>query len=178
KATRRRRGGTARSPRIRPTPNTRRRPSARFRCSSRRPCADTRHARVRKGDRGIGVRHSRMDTFLELAENLPRQSFAEGATLLAEGAVPGRLYELLEGTLRIEKGGMPITLIREPGSCVGELSLLLGVPATADVIVVEPATIAVAERAAEALAAHPHLALVLARLLATRVQHMTTYLAD
>jgi CRP/FNR family transcriptional regulator, cyclic AMP receptor protein len=119
-----------------------------------------------------------MDTFLELAESLPRQSFAEGATLLAEGAVPGRLFVLLEGTLRIEKGGMPITTIREPGSCVGELSLLLGVPATADVIVVEPATIAVVEDAAEALAAHPHLALVLAQLLATRVQHMTTYLAD
>jgi len=56
--------------------------------------------------------------------------------------------------------------------------LLLDVPATADVVAPEPAVVAVIENAAELLREHPELSLALARLLATRVQHMTTYLAD
>jgi len=119
-----------------------------------------------------------MEAFLALADGLPRQSLAGGETLLAEGTRPGRLFVLLEGSLRIEKGGVPITAITEIGACVGEVSLLLDVPATADVVAPEPAVVAVVDDAAHLLATHPNLSLALAQLLATRVQHMTTYLAD
>src|SRR4029079_12375431 len=66
----------------------------------------------------------------------------------------------------------------EPGVCVGEMSVLLDVPATADVVAAEASTVACVERARDLVADHPELALALARLLAARVQRMTTYLAD
>ena len=69
-------------------------------------------------------------------------------------------------------------MISDPGVCVGELSLLLDVPATADVVAAEPATVAVIDDARALLASHPDLALAVARLLAARLQRMTTYLAD
>jgi CRP-like cAMP-binding protein len=119
-----------------------------------------------------------METWLVLAEEFPRQSLAEDETLLAEGTRSGRLFVLLEGALRIEKGGVPITSITERGACVGEISLLLDVPATADVVASEPATVDVVDNAEHMLASEPGAALALAKLLATRVQHMTTYLAD
>jgi len=52
------------------------------------------------------------------------------------------------------------------------------VPATADVIASDAAVVAVVDDAKRMLAEHPNLALALAQLLAARVQHMTTYLAD
>jgi CRP-like cAMP-binding protein len=119
-----------------------------------------------------------METLLSIATGLPRRTLAAGDTLLTEGTAPGTLYVLLEGSLAIEKQGTPITTIREMGACVGEISLLLDVPATADVVAPERAVVAELEHAGDSLRAHPELALALARLLATRVQHMTTYLAD
>jgi CRP-like cAMP-binding protein len=119
-----------------------------------------------------------METWLTLADDLPRRSLTEGDTLLAEGTRTGRLFVLLDGALRIEKGGVPITLIREPGACVGEISLLLDVPATADVVASEATTVAVIDDATSVLTTDPAASLALARLLATRVQQMTTYLVD
>ena len=119
-----------------------------------------------------------MEAFLSLAAGLPRRTLAAGDTLLTEGTAPGTLHVLLEGSLGVEKQGTPITMISEIGACVGEVSLLLDVPATADVVAPEHAVVAVIENARDLLAEHPELALALARLLATRVQHMTTYLAD
>ena len=121
-----------------------------------------------KRSHGLARDTSLMETLLALADGLPRQSLTSGETLLAEGTRPGRLFVLLEGALRIEKGGVPITSISEPGACVGEVSLLLDVPATADVVASEPATVAVVDDAARVLAAHPSLSLALAQLLATQ----------
>jgi CRP-like cAMP-binding protein len=119
-----------------------------------------------------------METWLALAEGLPQRQLAEGDTLLSEGTRSGRLFVLLDGALRVEKGGLPITSINERGACVGEVSLLLDIPATADVVASEPATVAVVDDAARVLASDADASLALARLLATRLQHMTTYLAD
>jgi CRP/FNR family cyclic AMP-dependent transcriptional regulator len=119
-----------------------------------------------------------MDAFLDLAETLPRRGLTTGEILLTEGDTRGALFILLNGALRIEKQGTPIAAIVESGACVGELSLLLDVPATADVVASEVSIVAVVDDARQMLAEHPHLALALAQLLAARVQHMTTYLAD
>jgi CRP/FNR family transcriptional regulator, cyclic AMP receptor protein len=119
-----------------------------------------------------------LDAFLELALGLPQRVVAAGEVLLAEGDVGSMLFILVDGALRVEKAGVPIASITEPGSCVGELSLLLDVPATADVVVSATATLAFVDDARRMLEEHPNLALVMARLLAARLQHMTTYLAD
>ena len=58
------------------------------------------------------------------------------------------------------------------------MSLLLDVPATAGVVASEPAVVAVVDEASQRLATDPALALALAGMLAARLQHMTTYLAD
>jgi hypothetical protein len=42
--------------------------------------------------------------------------------------------------LRVEKAGQLIATLTEPGACIGEMSLLLGVPATADVVASKPSS--------------------------------------
>jgi CRP-like cAMP-binding protein len=119
-----------------------------------------------------------VDAFLELAAGLPKRSVATGEVLVAEGDVGSMLFVLVDGALRVEKDGVPIASMTEPGVCVGELSLLLDVAATADVVASAPTTVAFVDDARRMLEEHPNLALALARLLAARLQHMTTYLAD
>ena len=119
-----------------------------------------------------------MDELLTLADNYPRRTVDAGEVLLTDGSPVPALYVLVEGALRVEKSGVPITTVSEPGACVGEMSLLLDVPATADVVADTESIVAVVDDAAERLATDPQLAIALARLLAARLHAMTTYLAD
>ena len=119
-----------------------------------------------------------MQALLDLASGLPQRVLAADEVLLAEGDAGGVLYILLDGGLRVVKRGTPVAAITEPGMCVGEISLLLDVPTTADVVATEPTVVAMVADGKQALADHPSLARTLAELLAARVQRMTTYLAD
>ena len=119
-----------------------------------------------------------MEELLSLAQRFPRRSFAAGERVLVEGESVRALLVLIEGRLRVEKAGTLIATVMEPGACVGEMSLLLGVPATADVVASEPSVLAVIDDAATMLEREPGLPLALSRLLAARLQVMTTYLAD
>lgn len=119
-----------------------------------------------------------MEELLALAEALPRRELEPGEVLVADGQLIGGLFVLLSGELRIEKAGTRVATVTEPGACVGEMSLLLGGPATADVVAVERSVVAVIERASAMLDEDPRLAVALARLLAARLQAMTTYLVD
>jgi CRP/FNR family transcriptional regulator, cyclic AMP receptor protein len=115
---------------------------------------------------------------LSIARDVPHRSVERGEVLLTDGEPVDALLVLIDGALRIEKAGVPIATVTDAGACVGEMSLLLGVPATADVIAVEPSTLAVIDNAGTMLEGNTDLALVLAQLLARRLQVMTTYLAD
>jgi CRP-like cAMP-binding protein len=119
-----------------------------------------------------------VDVLLDLARDLPRRTVASGEPLLIEGMHPVPLFVLIEGALEVRKNGTQVAVLNDPGACIGEMSLLLGLPASADVIAVAPTVVAVIEDAADRLAADPRIAIALARRLATRLQHMTTYLAD
>jgi CRP/FNR family transcriptional regulator, cyclic AMP receptor protein len=119
-----------------------------------------------------------VEELLSLARGLPRRSVEQGEVLLVDGDAVHALYVLLDGAVRIEKDGMPIATVSEPGACVGEMSLLLGVAATADVVASERSVLAVIENAPAMLEDEPRLSLALARLLAARLHVMTTYLAD
>jgi CRP-like cAMP-binding protein len=119
-----------------------------------------------------------VEELLLLARGLPRRSVEQDEVLLVDGDAVHALYVLLDGALRIEKDGMPIATVSEPGACVGEMSLLLGVAATADVVASERSVLAVIENAPAMLEDEPRLPLALARLLAARLHVMTTYLAD
>jgi CRP/FNR family transcriptional regulator, cyclic AMP receptor protein len=119
-----------------------------------------------------------MDDLLTLAQGFPRRSVEAGEQLIVDGAARRGLFVLLDGALRIEKAGVRIATVTEPGACVGEMSLLLGVAATADVIASAPSTLAVIEGAESMLEEPNGLALALATLLARKLQVMTTYLVD
>jgi CRP/FNR family cyclic AMP-dependent transcriptional regulator len=119
-----------------------------------------------------------MQELLALVTDAPRRRYDAGDVVLRDGQNVDALLVLLEGTLRIDKAGTTVAAVTERGACVGEMSLLLGVPATADVVATAPTTVAVLEGAAALLDRDPALALALARLLAGRVQVMTSYLVD
>ena len=119
-----------------------------------------------------------MQELLALADGFPTRTLAAGEVLLVDGQPVPELYILLEGTLGVAKGGVAIATITEPGACVGETSLLLGVPATADVAAVTSARLAVIDDARALLETNPTLPIALAQMLAVRLQAMTTYLAD
>jgi CRP/FNR family cyclic AMP-dependent transcriptional regulator len=115
---------------------------------------------------------------LLLANGFPRLSLEPGDALIVDGESVGALFVLLEGALRVEKAGVAIATVTEPGACVGEMSLLLDVAATADVVASETSVLAVIEDARSMLEEEARLPLALARLLATRLQVMTSYLVD
>lgn len=119
-----------------------------------------------------------MEESLALAKGSPRRSLERGEVLLVDGEPSDVLYVLLDGALRIEKAGALVVIVAEPGACVGEMSLLLGIPATADVTAGEDSVVAVVEDANAKLEEEDGLTLSLARLLAGRLQVMTSYLAD
>ena len=118
-----------------------------------------------------------MAGLLEIAEGFPHRTLAEGEVLLTDGHEVDALYVLVSGTLQVRKGGVTVTTVGQPGACVGEMSLLLGAPATADVVAVASSEVAVITDARAMLDAGG-LTLELARMLAGRLQVITTYLVD
>ena len=118
-----------------------------------------------------------MAGLLEIAAGFPRRTLAEGEVLLTDGGNVDALYVLVSGALRGETGGVAVAALAQPGACVGEMSLLLGIPATADVVAVTASEVAVIDDARAMLDAGG-LTFELARMLAGRLQVMTTYLVD
>ena len=119
-----------------------------------------------------------MEELLALASGHEQRTVEAGASLIVDGEPSHPLYVLLEGALRIEKGGALIAVVSEAGACVGEMSLLLGINATADVAATRPSVVAVIADPGAMLASEGRLPLALARLLAQRLHVVTTYLAD
>lgn len=115
---------------------------------------------------------------LELARDRPHRAVVAGEAIVREGEEVTDLFVLLSGELRVEKGGTLVATVTTPGACVGEMSLLLGVPATATVVATSDAEVAVVADAPALVADDPQLALALGRLVAGRLQVMTSYLAD
>ena len=60
-----------------------------------------------------------------------------GEVLVAEGAVEAHLYALVEGRVRVHRGGQTLVELG-PGATVGELAALIPAPRTAWVTALEP----------------------------------------
>ena len=119
-----------------------------------------------------------MDDVLTLCRGLPSRTFAAGERLLVEGATGGTVFVLVTGRVEVRKGEVTITSVSEPGAFLGEIAALLGTPTSADVIATEPTEVLVIEHAATSISERPELTLAIARLLARRLQAVTSYLAD
>ena len=71
----------------------------------------------------------------EAAEEVSAQA---GTVLIEEGAVEAHLFAVVEGRMRVHRGGQTL-LEQGPGATVGELAVLVPQPRSASVTVVEPA---------------------------------------
>jgi CRP-like cAMP-binding protein len=121
---------------------------------------------------------SSMASILDHCRALEQVTFQPGDVLLPQGGTTGCLYILVSGKLEVSQGDVPITFVSEPGSIVGELSLLLDVPHQVDVIAAAPSVCHVTRGGRDFLRSNPELALLLAEMLARRMKGMIGYLAD
>lgn len=115
--------------------------------------------------------------FEHLDQTLRRQLPA-GTVLLQEGIKSGKLYVLVEGRVEVRRGETLVAAIDEPGSVFGEMSALLDVPHTASVRAVTPVTAFAFDDADAYLKSDPTVSLTVARILAQRLNTVTTYLVD
>jgi CRP/FNR family cyclic AMP-dependent transcriptional regulator len=101
-----------------------------------------------------------------------------GTLMIHEGDTTGHLYVLIEGRLEVLKGDTVVACITEPGAVLGEMSVLLDQPHTATVRAASDSTIYEFSDAASVLKEQPEVALLIARMLAQRLNVANTYLAD
>ena len=99
---------------------------------------------------------------------LPLATYQAGETVLTAGSTTGRLLILKEGAVEVVKEGVQIANVTEPGAVLGELSVLLDKPHTADVRALETSQFHVADAAA-LLAQDPTALLYVAAILAQRL---------
>jgi CRP/FNR family cyclic AMP-dependent transcriptional regulator len=119
-----------------------------------------------------------MLSVLERADPQKRQEVPVGAVLIAEGMRSGRLYVLAEGSIEVVRGETQVAVVSEPGSFFGEMSVLLDLPHTATVRALSAATVYAFDDAETFLRSDPEIALLVARMLAQRLNAATTYLVD
>ena len=107
-----------------------------------------------------------------------RRNVAAGTEVLHEGGRTGHLYVLIEGRLEVVKGDTVVASIVEPGAVLGEMSVLLDTLHTATVRAAADSAIYEIDDAASFLRQQPFVALIIARMLAQRLNVANTYLAD
>src|ERR1700722_13464818 len=110
-----------------------------------------------------------MRTVLDYCSGGTERKVDAGALVLDEGGTSGHLYVLIEGRLEVIKGDTVVATIVEPGAVVGEMSVLLDKPHTATVRVALDSTVYEFADAASFLRDQPAVALLIARLLAQRL---------
>ena len=124
------------------------------------------------------VVENRMDGVLDYCTGGIERAVPAGTLIIHEGGKTGHLFVLIEGRLEVIKGDTVVASIAEPGAVVGEMSVLLDQPHTATVRAASDSTIYEFNDAASFLRDQPAVALLIARLLAQRLNVATTYLAD
>ena len=119
-----------------------------------------------------------MRAVLDYCTGGTERQVAAGTHLVTEGGASGHLYVLMSGKLEVLKGEMVVATIAEPGAVLGEMSVLLDQPHTATVRAAQDSVIYEIDDAASFLRQQPAVALVIARMLAQRLNVANTYLAD
>ena len=119
-----------------------------------------------------------MRAVLDYCSGGQERRVAAGTHVITEGGVSGHLYVLLEGRLEVIKGDTVVATITEPGAVLGEMSVLLDQPHTATVRACADSVIYEFEDPASFLIEEPGVALLIARMLAQRLNVANTYLAD
>ena len=119
-----------------------------------------------------------MTELLDLCGNLPLESLPAGAVLIDEGSWPVRMLVLVSGTVTVERDGVPIAWVDSPGAVFGEMSAVLGRPATATLRADSAVQVRVVDHPVPFLMEQPEAALAVLRMTASRLDGLTQYLAD
>jgi CRP-like cAMP-binding protein len=110
--------------------------------------------------------------------DLPRREIRAGDTLVEQGDPFGSIIILLDGSVQIERDGVPLAVMDTPGAILGDMSTVLERPATATMRAIEDCTILCADDGVAFLASRPDVLLDVARALATRLDNLTGHLTD
>ncbi|MEP7239529.1 MAG: cyclic nucleotide-binding domain-containing protein [Devosia sp.] len=119
-----------------------------------------------------------MPSIVDLTAQQPSRVLQPGDVLIAEGEGGGDLYVLLMGELAVERDGIKLATLNQPGTLVGEMSVLLGAKSTADVRATRESRVRVVRDAAKVLEAEPRLAMRVAALVAARLDATSALLVD
>jgi CRP/FNR family transcriptional regulator, cyclic AMP receptor protein len=119
-----------------------------------------------------------MRAILDYCTGGTERKVSAGTLFIHEGGKTGHLFVLIEGRAEVVKGDSVVAVITEPGAVFGEMSVLLDQPHTATVRAASDSVIYEFNDAASFLHNQPAVALLIARLLAQRLNVATTYLAD
>lgn len=119
-----------------------------------------------------------MSDVLAMCSDLPELRLATSDRLIEEGVRTDRLYVLKSGAFEVVRNGVRVVAITEPGAFLGEISAMLGVAPTANVVATRDSTVHVVENASSAVRQRPELTYAIAQLLARRLSALTLYMVD
>jgi CRP-like cAMP-binding protein len=119
-----------------------------------------------------------MASILALVTGQPARDLSAGETLIEAGEAGGELYVLERGRLVVERDGVTLATITEPGALIGEMSVLLGVDHSATVRAEAPTTIRVIADAMPFLERTPLMALHVATLACERLDRTSALLVE
>lgn len=115
---------------------------------------------------------------LTLVQSQPLRSLKPKETLITAGDFGGEMYVLEHGRLVVERDGVTIAKIDEPGALIGEMSVLLGVDHTADVRAEIDSSVRVIDDAIGFLERTPLVALHVATLACARLDATSALLVE
>ncbi|MGI9624407.1 MAG: Crp/Fnr family transcriptional regulator [Acidimicrobiales bacterium] len=118
------------------------------------------------------------EELLTLTDRFPTRTARPGQIIIEEDGVSTELLVLRSGTVEVRRGGQLVAVIDEVGATLGEVSMLLESPSTADVVARDEVILTVVDDPITLFAEEPQLALFIARQLADRLARVTDYLAD
>lgn len=115
---------------------------------------------------------------LEHTATLPEVTLDVGEALVREGERGDSLWILVSGRLEVARHGVVVNVVDEPGSAIGEISLLLDTTYSTTVTASEPTVVRHARDGRALLLGDPVVVRMVAVGLAERLAFVTTYLAD
>lgn len=119
-----------------------------------------------------------MASLLTLTYSQPTKTLRSGEVLVHEGDHGGTLYILESGKLVVERDGVQIATIKDPGAMIGEMSVLLQIPNSATVRADREATVRVVADALAYLERTPLVALRVATLVCNRLNETSKMLVE
>jgi CRP-like cAMP-binding protein len=119
-----------------------------------------------------------MASILAFTRSQPLKTLAPGEILIEAGESGGELYVLETGRLIVERDGIDIATIIEPGALIGEMSVLLGIDHSATVRAETASKVRVIEDGLAFLERTPLVALHVATLACERLDRTSALLVE